>query len=225
MLPRLWARVLFDFGASHSFIAASVVGELSLEVETLEKTLYVSSPLGTRVSRDLICQGCELEISEIVHTVDLRVVDMSEFDVILGMDWLTAYRVVIDCERRRVTTYTQDGTRVTFQGDKQDAFPHTVYDSRWHGQLMGWLASLTLEDEVRQDLDLPRVVCEYEDVLSDEMLGLPSQMDVNFCIELHPSTSPICMTPHRMAPVELQELKVQIQELIDKGFIRPRTSP
>ena len=84
-----------------------------------------------------------------------------------------AYRVIIDCEHRRVTTYTQDSTRVTFQGDMHDVLPHTVYDSRWHGQLMGWLANLTLEDKVRSDLDLPRVVCEYEDVFSDEPLGLP----------------------------------------------------
>ena len=141
------------------------------------------------------------------------------------MDWLTAYRVVINCECRRVTAYTQDGTRVTFQGDKHDVFPHTVYDSRWHRQLMGWLASLTLEDEVRPDLGLPRVVCEYEDVFSDELLGLPPQRDVDFCIELHPGTSHISMTLHKMAPVELQELKVQLQELLNKGFIGPSTSP
>ena len=71
----------------------------------------------------------------------------------------------------------------------------------------GWLASLTLKDKVRQDLDLPWVVCEYEDVFLDELLGLPPQRDVDFCIELHLGTSPISMTPHRMAPVELQELK------------------
>ena len=134
--------------------------ELGLEVETLEEPLHASSPLGTRVSIDLICRGCKLEISGILLTVDLRVMDMSEFDAILGMDWLTAYRVVIDCERRRVPAYTQDDNRVTFQGDKHDVLPYTVYDSKWHGQLMGWLASLTLEDEVRQDLGLPRVVCE-----------------------------------------------------------------
>ena len=83
---------------------------------------------------------------------------MSEFDVILGMDWLTGYRVVIDCERRRVTSYTQDGTRVIFQGDKHDILPQTVYESRCQGQLVGWLGSITLEDEVRPDLDLPQVV-------------------------------------------------------------------
>ena len=114
LLSRLWARRLFDFGASHSFIAASCVRELGLEVETLENPLYVSSPLGTRVSVDMICRGCELEIFGILLTVDMRVMDMSEFDVILGTNWLTTHRVIIDCEHRRVTAYTQDGIHVTF---------------------------------------------------------------------------------------------------------------
>ena len=134
-----------------------------------------------------------------------------------------AYRFVINCESMRVTAYTPDGTRVTFQGDKHDVLPQTVYDSKWHGKLIGWLASLTLEDDVRQDSYLPRIICEYEDVFLDELPGLPPQRKVDFCIELHPGTSPISMTPHRMAPIELQELKVQIQELLDKGFIRPST--
>ena len=90
---------------------------------------------------------------------------------------------------------------------------------------MGWLTSLTLEDERRRDLSLTRVVCEYEDVFPDKLLGLTLRRDVDFIIELHLSTSPISITPHRMAPVELQELKVQLQELLDKGFIRPSTSP
>ena len=75
--------------------------------------------------------------------------DISDFDVILGMDWLTTHRVVIDCDSRRITAYTRDGIRVTFQGEKHDALSQTVHYSRWSGQLMGWLASLTLEDEVR----------------------------------------------------------------------------
>ena len=78
-----------------------------------------------------------------------------------------------------------------------------MYDSRWHGQLLGWLASLTLEDEVRQELSLPLVVCEYEDVFPEELSGLPPYKDVDFTIELHPSTSPISMTQHRMTPIEL----------------------
>ena len=177
--------MLFDSGASYSFIAASVVIELGLEVETLEEPLYVSSTLWIRARIGIICRGCELEISGTLLTVDLRIMDMSEFDVILGMDWLTAYRVVIDCERKRITAYTQDGTRVVFQGDMHDILPHKVYKSRCQGQLAGWLASLTLEDEERPDLELPRVVCEYVDVFPDELPGLPPQRVVDFGIKLH----------------------------------------
>ena len=68
---------------------------------------------------------------------------------------------------------------------------------------------------------LPRVVCEYKDVFPEELPGLPPHRDVDLCIELHPNTLPIFMMPHRMAPTELQELKVQLQELLDRGFIRP----
>ena len=82
---------------------------------------------------DKICRDYELEILGILLSVDLWVMDMSEFDVIIGMDWLTTHRVVIDCDRRRVTAYTQDGSCVMFQGDKHDALPQTVYESRCHG--------------------------------------------------------------------------------------------
>ena len=185
----------------------------------------MSSPLGIRARRGTICRGCEWEISGTLLTADLRIMDMPEFDVILGVDWLIAYRIVIDCERRRVTAYTQDGTSMVFQGDNHDIFPQTVYESKCQGQLAGWLASLTLEDEERSDLDLPRVVCKYVDVFPDELPGLPPRRVVDVGIELHSDTLTISMTPHRMAPVELQDLRVQLQKLLDKGFIRPSTSP
>ena len=97
-----------------------------------------------------------------------------------------------------------------FIGDKHDILPQTVYRSKCQGQLAGWLVSLTLEDEERPDLDLPRVVCEYVDVFLDELPGLPPQWVVDFGIELHPGISPISMTLHRMTPVELQKLRVQL---------------
>ena len=74
-------------------------------------------------------------------------------------------------------------------------------------------------------MGLSRAVCEYKDVFSDELPGLPPHSDVDFTIELHPGTSLISMTPHRMVLAKLQELKVQLQELLDKGLIKPNTSP
>ena len=83
----------------------------------------MSSPLGIRVRIRTICRGCELEISRTLLTVDLRIMDMSEFEVILRMDWQIAYKVVIDCECRRVSAYTQDGNRMVFQGGRHDILP------------------------------------------------------------------------------------------------------
>ena len=92
-------------------------------METLDELLHVSSPQGTRVRIDQICGDCGLDISGILLTVDLRVIDISNFDVIIGMDWLTVHRVIIDCDSRRINAYTRDGIRVTFQGEKHDALP------------------------------------------------------------------------------------------------------
>ena len=115
------------------FITAFYVNALGLKVETLEKSLYMKSPLGISVRIYQICQDCELDISGILLTVDLRVMDISDFDVILGMDGLTVHLVIIDCDSRRITANTRDGIRVTFQGENHDSLPQNVHYSRWSG--------------------------------------------------------------------------------------------
>ena len=72
--------------------------------------------------------------------------------------------------------------------------------------------------------DIP-VVCEYPDVFSDDLPGMPLDRNVEFAIELQPGTAPISRRPYRMTPNELAKLKKQLQELLDKGYIRPSTSP
>jgi len=73
-------------------------------------------------------------------------------------------------------------------------------------------------------VDIP-VVCEYPDVFSDDLPGMPLDRNVEFAIELQPGTAPISRRPYRMTPNELTKLKKQLQELLDKGYIRPSTSP
>ncbi|XP_058189421.1 uncharacterized protein LOC131307009 [Rhododendron vialii] len=218
-------QALFDSGASHSFISTTCVTTLGLETESLKTAMHVTSPLGGKIPVVLICKGCELEISNLRLTCDLRVIEMTDFDVILGMDWLTAHRAVIDCHRKMVTAYSPDGTCFKFKGDRQDPSAPHAHKTKWHRKLAGWLASLTLEETNRMELGLPHVVCEYEDVFPKELPGLPPPRELDFTIELQPGTAPISMVPYRMAPAELRELKTQLQELLEKGFIRPSTSP
>ena len=82
-----------------------------------------NSPLGTRVSVDQIGRDCESEILGILLTMDLRVMDILEFEVILRMDWLMAHKVVIDCDCRWVTTYTQDVIVLRFRGRSMMLYP------------------------------------------------------------------------------------------------------
>ena len=132
-------------------------------LETIEEPLYVSSPLGIRARIGMICRDCELEISGTLLTMDPRIMDMSEFEVILRMDWLITYRVVIDCEHRRITAYTQDGTLVVFQGASTIFSPDSI-----RVQVSGTVSGLASEPYPRgqgeTDLDLPRVVYECVDV-------------------------------------------------------------
>ena len=124
----------------------------------------MSSPLGVRARIVMICRGCELEISGTILIMDLRILDRSEFDVILGMDWLTVYRVVIDCECRRVTAYTQNGTRMEFQGGTTYYFSLDSIRVQVSGTVSGLASEPYPRGRGETDLDLPRVVCECVDV-------------------------------------------------------------
>ena len=89
----------------------------------------------------------------------------------------------------------------------------------------GFLARVReFNGQVREPASVP-VVREFLDVFPDELLGLPPTREIEFEIEVMPRTRPIFIPPYRMAHAELKELKEQLQELVDKGFIRPSTSP
>ena len=89
----------------------------------------------------------------------------------------------------------------------------------------GYLATVrdTQQGELKLE-DIP-IVREFPDVFPEDLSGLPPDREIEFSIDLLPGSSPISKAPYRMAPAELRELKAQLQELLDKGFIRPSVSP
>ena len=150
---------------------------------------------------------------------------MTAFDIILGMDWLSSVRAVIDCYRRRVTICTPEGDCFRFLGDRLDVVDPVISRRRDRDSIACLLAALSLSDESGARPELPRVVREFPDVFPDKLPGFPPVREIDFCIDLIPGTSPISMTPYRFAPAELVELKKQLTELQTMGYIRPSTSP
>jgi hypothetical protein len=137
---------------------------------------------------------------------DLIVLPSNGIDVILGMDWITAHKRVISTSPRRVSLVHPDGTKVTFEPMKSRDIP-AVYS----------LCTKAISNVL--------VVCEFEDVFPEELLGLPPDRDVEFVINLVPGTALIAQSPYRMVEVELKLLKVELDSLLEKGFIRPSASP
>ncbi|XP_057485869.1 uncharacterized protein LOC130772149 [Actinidia eriantha] len=223
LLFNSFAKVLFDSRASHSFIVSSFALALGLEIEEFSPPLFVNTPLGGRAPLDRICRGCELVILDRRFEFDFIVLGM--FDLILCMDWLSTYWATIDCFKCRVRICTPEGGYFEFFGERQEPFEPYLYESRDKGSIACLLASLTLDENSFTRGELPRVVCDFPDVFSKELPSLPPEREVEFTIDLLPGTAPISMPPYCFASAELRELKTQLQELQDLGFICPSTSP
>ncbi|KAL0536183.1 hypothetical protein IC582_025122 [Cucumis melo] len=224
-----YALVFFYSGSSHSFISSAFVSHARLEVEPLHHVLSVSTPSGECMLSKEKVKACKIEISGHVIEVTLIVLDMLDFDVILGMDWLAANHASIDCSRKEVTFNPPSMASFKFKGGGSKSLPQVISAIRASKLLSqgtwGILASVVDTREADVSLSSEPVVRDYPDIFPEELPGLPPHREVEFAIELEPGTVPISRAPYRMAPAELKELKVQLQELLDKGFIRPSVSP
>ena len=151
------------------------------------------------------------------------------FDVIIGMDFLTKYQAVIDCYKKKVEFHMPTGDKVVFR-DERGSEHYSMVSALTARRMMGkgceaFLAYVIDTEKEGQKLDSLPVVNEFVDVFPEDLPGLPPDREIKFSIDLQPGTTPISQAPYRMAPAELKELKVQLQELLDKGYIRPSVSP
>jgi hypothetical protein len=200
------AIVLFDSGASHSFISSSFVVRHQLPITIMKQTVLVSSPGGEMRTKH-ICPAISITIRGVDFLANLIVLDSMGIDIILGMDWLRKYDRVILCAKRAIRLTKEDGTNMEFSA----AIP--VEQVSLLNKMLG-----TSLDEIG-------IVREYPDVFPEALPGMPPDRDIEFMIELLPGTPPISKRPYRMSVNELVELKKQIAELQSKGFIRPNSSP
>ena len=225
----IWVCVLFDTGATHSFISAFCANALGLKMERVENLLLIESPIGMNSRVDKICKGCIITLVSRALKVDLRIFDMSGYDVILGMDWLTVYRALIDCHRRKIIFCLSDGFKVCFVGGKCVSLPFSQSDLCYQYVLrkesINFLACLCSKEKTQKDITKIPVVRKFKDVFPDELPGLLPHREFDFSIEVYPGTDLISVAPYRMASLELKELKTQLEELLSEGFIRPSTSP
>ncbi|GJW37596.1 putative reverse transcriptase domain-containing protein [Tanacetum coccineum] len=164
---------------------------------------------GKKEEVDRIIRDCKLELGNSLFTIDLIPLGHGSFDVIVGMDWLSKNKAEIVCHEKVVRILLESGEVLRVQGE------HTLGGTK---TLMS-----TKADEPELS-DIP-IVRDFTDVFPEDLSGLPPQRQVEFRIDLIPGATPVAKSPYRLAPSEMQELSEQLQELQDKGFIRPSHSP
>ena len=148
---------------------------------------------------DRVCRACEVTLADVRFTCDLFPLEMSVFDVILGMNWLSSVEAKIDCFRRRVVFRTPEGSWSTFIGERTDVACRLGPFRRAGEDLTCQLARLALvEGKEKGKGVLPLVVADFEDVFPEDLVNLPPQRSVEFTIELQPGTGPIWTVAYRM---------------------------
>jgi len=198
--------VLFDSGASHTFISQACVERLNLQEIQTKRPFAICTP-GSQLHTHRIIPSVSLELGGKIFQTKSIVLPSQGIDIILGMNWMKEHCVILDTSSRVIRINSPTYGSMDIQLSKHE-IPATVI---YH-----------LEGKV---LEIIPVVCEYPDVFPEDLPGMPPDRDIEFVIELQPGTTPISRRPYRMTPSELAELKIQLQELLDKCFIRPSTSP
>ncbi|GJR48197.1 putative reverse transcriptase domain-containing protein [Tanacetum coccineum] len=173
--------------------------------------------------------NCPIRFDDRIRPANLLPIHMLDFDVILGMDWLASHRATIDCYARTVIFGNVRQPEFVYHGSSPLKSVKLISAMKArtlisHG-CQGFLASVMDTSLESPNIENLSVVREFADVFPDELPGLPPAREIEFGIELIPGAEPISKAPYRMAPVELKELKEQLQEMLENGFIRPSVSP
>ncbi|KAL2252601.1 UNVERIFIED_CONTAM: Retrovirus-related Pol polyprotein from transposon 17.6 [Sesamum indicum] len=229
LLSDIMAYVLIDPSSTHSYISSEFASKITGENSPLGCNLMVYLPVGGGVIVNSVRKGSLVRIGDVNLPVDLIVLDLKEFDVILEMDWLVQHKAIVDCYKKEVMIECSSESKVIFVGDRQ-VVPVCVILAMEARRLMlegceAYLARMVDTEKVNPTLEEIPVVRDFPEVFPDDLPGLPPHREVDFAIETLPGVAPISIAPYKMAPVELHELKKQIEELLGKGFIRPSTLP
>ena len=186
-------------------------------------------PFGKVMYLDRILRSCLIIVDDKELIEDLIVLDIDEYKIILNMNWLSKYRAKIDCRKKIVVFHPSNTDQFIFKGvQTRSRFP--LISAMKAQRLLekgctSYLASIidvSIEQKLKPEDVL--VVLDFLNVFTEDLPGLPPEREIDFVIDLALGTAPISKTPYKMALVELKKFKTQLQELLDKGFIRPSFS-
>ena len=197
------AYTLVDPGATHSFASKPFLDRFLIETQPLEGRMRVSLPAGDPLLADIVVKDSRVLIGGQEFLADLVALDMRDFDVVLGMDWLSHHKSTLDCYKKEVKLNRPEKLEVKFRGLRRELSSYMISamttQKMLHKGCQGYLAYVVETGKEGTILDEIPVVREFPDVFPDDIAGLPPEREVEFIIDLIPGTEPISIPPYRMA--------------------------
>nr|GEU56750.1 putative reverse transcriptase domain-containing protein [Tanacetum cinerariifolium] len=233
-LNNCYASMLFDSGVDRSFVSTTFSALLDVAPSTLD-TSYAIELADGRVSKiNIVLRGCTLGLLGHPFNIDIMPIGLGSSDVIIVMDWLAKYHALIVCDEKVVRIPYGDEVLI-IRGDNCDggsklniiSYTRTQkYIQKGCQVFLPQLTSKKVEDksEEKRLEDVP-IVREFLEVFPEDLPGLPPARQVEFQIDLVPGAAPVVRASYRLTPAKMQELSTQLQELFDRGFIRPSSLP
>ncbi|KAJ9544324.1 hypothetical protein OSB04_024031 [Centaurea solstitialis] len=223
------ATVLFDSGADRSYVSLEFRPKINKKSQNLNEEHLIEYSNGELVKASKVVKKCTLGLAGEDFSIDLIPIKIGSFDIIVGMDWMPNHRATICCAEKIVRLALPDGGVLEVHGEKPKRDIKIVSFMKMRSHLrkecVAFMAHVVDQKAEKKSIqDIP-VVREFPEVFPEELPGLPPPRQVEFYIDLIPGAGPIAKSPYRLAPSEMQELSSQLQELLDKGFIRPSSSP
>ncbi|XP_077219674.1 uncharacterized protein LOC143853850 [Tasmannia lanceolata] len=207
----------FDSGATNSFVSYAFASLHCLPIIPLDYDLCVSTPVEKEILAKRISKMCHVRIGNRELLADLILLELSDFDVILGMDWLSTHYTLVDCNKKVVNFEIPGEEKFYFEGSGAHSTA-IVLSAMQACRLLRqgcetFLASVVEVNDNDMKTENIHVVREFADVCPEDIPGLPPSREVEFTVDLAPGTVPISNAQYRMAPLEMKELKSQLEEL------------
>ncbi|XP_075088486.1 uncharacterized protein LOC142170470 [Nicotiana tabacum] len=215
------ALALIDPGSTHSYVSSYFSLRFSRQPEPLNDPFLVVTPVGESLLAKYVYRACQIRVEGRDTLADLIVLDMIDFDMLMGMNWLSSCYAIVDCHAKIVKFEIPNEPNFILRGSQVPEICKVVSFMKAQRLMKkGCLGLLDIVNDTRKEtvrIENVRVVREFSNVFPEDLPGLPPVREINFGIDLLLDIEPI--------PIELRELKQQLQDLLDKGFIGPSVSP
>jgi hypothetical protein len=222
--------VLIDPSSNLSYIAPRAVDKCKLQPQKQTKPWLVQLATGTKRKIAEVIPACQLTLGEFPTRATLNILPLGSYNLLIGMDWLAAHKAKVECYHKTLECVSKEGRRITLQGIRKPVSVRQISALQMRkycrkGCPLYAIQVLKTIEGTKPSPDDHSLLREYRDMFPEEVSGLPPRRDIDFQIELAPGAVPVSRTPYRMSTPELVELKLELKEMMDKGYIRPSMSP